>query len=192
MTGFCRRSIDSYISSVGSTPAYSSVSSMPSLRPPMQKNLSPAPVITSTRVRVSRRTSLMQSRISWHICGVNMLPSSGRFSVSEPTGPSSWYRIVSKLNAYPLYTGSDDNKPTSGAAREDEAHDARRARRAERLLQTGSGRTHLGFVVSFQKHERRGQPVGRRTHLRFGIGHPRRLLVRQRKPQPEGARLRHQ
>jgi hypothetical protein len=30
----------------------------------------------------------MQSRISWHICAVNMLPSSGRFSVSQPIGPS--------------------------------------------------------------------------------------------------------
>ena len=86
----------SYISSVGSTPAYSSVSSMPSLRPPMQKNLSPAPVMTITRVRVSRRISLMQSRISWHICGVNMLPSSGRFNVIVPMGPSSLYVISSK------------------------------------------------------------------------------------------------
>ena len=55
----------------------------------MQKNLSPAPVITMTRVRVSRRTALMQSRTSWHIVSVNMLPSSGRFSVRVPTGPSS-------------------------------------------------------------------------------------------------------
>ena len=62
---------------------------MPSLRPPMQKNLSPAPVRTITRVRVSRRISLMQSRISWHIRGVNMLPSSGRLSVMVPIGPSS-------------------------------------------------------------------------------------------------------
>src|SRR6187401_3219020 len=61
----------------------------------MQKNLSPAPVMTSTRVRVSRRTSLMQSRISWHICAVNMLPSSGRLSVSQPIGPSSLYKMVS-------------------------------------------------------------------------------------------------
>jgi hypothetical protein len=37
----------------------------------------------------------MQSRISWHICAVNMLPSSGRFSVSQPIGPSSLYKIVS-------------------------------------------------------------------------------------------------
>jgi hypothetical protein len=70
-------------------PAYSVLSSIPSLRPPMQKKRSPAPVMTSTRVRVSRRTSLMQSRISWHIAAVNMLPSSGRFSVSHPTGPAS-------------------------------------------------------------------------------------------------------
>ena len=62
---------------------------MPSLRPPRQKNFSPAPVITSTRVLVSRRSALMQSRISWHIVAVNMLPSSGRLSVSHPTGPSS-------------------------------------------------------------------------------------------------------
>src|SRR6476660_3639139 len=47
----------------------------------MQKNLSPAPVMTSTRVRVSRRTSLMQS--------------SGRVSVSQPIGPSSLYKMVS-------------------------------------------------------------------------------------------------
>jgi len=56
----------------------------------MQKKRSPAPVMTSTRVRVSRRTSLMQSRISWHIRSVNMFPSSGRFSVRVPIGPSSW------------------------------------------------------------------------------------------------------
>ena len=62
---------------------------MPSLRPPMQKNFSPAPVSTITRVRVSRRMSLMQSRTSWHMTGVNMLPSSGRLSVMVPIGPSS-------------------------------------------------------------------------------------------------------
>jgi len=62
---------------------------MPSLRPPVQKNLSPAPVMTTTRVRVSRRIALMQSRTSWHIVSVNMLPSSGRFSVIVPIGPSS-------------------------------------------------------------------------------------------------------
>ena len=45
-------------------PHKASFSSMPSFLPPMQKNLSPAPVITITRVRVSRRISLMQSRIS--------------------------------------------------------------------------------------------------------------------------------
>src|SRR5918996_5225528 len=75
---------------------------MPSLRPPMQKNFSPAPVITSTRVRVSRRIASMQSRISWHIAGVNMLPSSGRFSVSQPIGPSSSYRMVVKAKGASL------------------------------------------------------------------------------------------
>src|SRR6218665_4724 len=95
MTGFCSLSMASYISSVGSTPAYSSVSCIPSLRPPMQKNFSPAPVTTITRVRVSRRMPSMQSRISWHIRGVNMLPSCGRFSVIVPMGPSSAYVISS-------------------------------------------------------------------------------------------------
>src|SRR5436305_3213378 len=47
----------------------------------MQKKRSPAPVRTSTRVRVSRRMASMQSRTSWHMTAVNMLPSSGRFSV---------------------------------------------------------------------------------------------------------------
>ena len=50
-------------------------------------------------LRVSRLTALMQSRISWHICGVNMLPSSGRLSVNQPIGPSSLYKMVSKLTA---------------------------------------------------------------------------------------------
>ena len=68
---------------------------MPSLRPPIQKNFSPAPVSTRTRVRVSRRIASMQSRTSWHMTGVNMLPSSGRFSVNVPTGPSSSYTMVS-------------------------------------------------------------------------------------------------
>src|SRR5688500_11963890 len=65
----------------------------------MQKNLSPAPVMTSTRVRVSRRMASMQSRISWHMVTLNMLPSCGRLSVSHPIGPSSSYSMVSKVKS---------------------------------------------------------------------------------------------
>src|SRR5262245_54206145 len=85
------------------------VSSMPSLRPPMQKNLSPAPVRTITRVLVSRRMAFMQSRSSWHIVTLNMLPSSGRFSVMMPIGPSSSYLIVSKVMVFPWLAGHDEH-----------------------------------------------------------------------------------